>query len=323
MSFNPSVYQDVLKVIDQHQHFLVSSHINPDGDCLCSQLALALVLRYKGKKIHILNDDQVPGKFSFLPHGRLIETEMISSFPYEVVFVLDASNPERTGSVYPKVYSPDIVVINIDHHGDNSFFGNYNIVNEKASSTGEILYDFFRQTHLPVDAAVAEYIYISILTDTGCFQNRTLSSDLFRTCSELLAFGVDHLKIYQNIYHQQLPEKLLFEAAVMANLQLYNNNRVCVLELPQQMSNDQKFRYDFTDGLAEKTVTLKGVEVGVFLKHFGDEVRVNLRSGGRVDVSKIARAFAGGGHPGAAGCSFKTNLQEAKHQILEEINRNL
>ena len=150
-----------------HNTFLISSHMSLDGDSIGSQLAFYWYLTSHGKKVTICNHDPVPSKFTFLKNSDIVTTATADG-SFDILIILDCSNPGRLGWDINTIKTSGI--INIDHHRDNSRFGNFNIVQTNAAATGEIIYDFFNQMKFEFPDFVAESLYTAILSDTGGFR---------------------------------------------------------------------------------------------------------------------------------------------------------
>src|SRR5713101_10056470 len=164
-----TTFEEVGRVLSEHQQFAVLSHVRPDGDALGSQLALGLSLRKLGKNVRIWNEEGMLEKYSFLPSANLLTKPPADPEDVDVAIALDTAIQNRLGTALPAVRSAK-VWINIDHHPSNPGYGDLVYINPKTPATGQILFELIRSEKLPIDAAIAENLYVAISTDTGSFQ---------------------------------------------------------------------------------------------------------------------------------------------------------
>lgn len=306
-------------IIENNQSFLLSSHINPDGDSICSLLAFYWYLTSLGKEVVIYHFDPVPAKFNFLQN-----TDKIANIhpprTFDVFAILDASNPDRLGWNTSEKIAP--LIINIDHHRDNSYCGNLNIVDHTAAATSQIFYTFFKDCSIIYPWHVAEALYAGILTDTGGFQFTNTNSTVLRICADLSEKGADCFKIYRNIYTSFSSAGLLLRAKIWSTLRFYCNNHICSMEMPEALLEESGACNGDIEGMSDLALTAEGVEVGMFIKHTDSSTHFSLRSSGTVDVGKIAQTIpGGGGHTCAAGCTLELPVEQAKQKMLEIIKK--
>jgi phosphoesterase RecJ-like protein len=308
-------------IIERNHSFLISSHVNPDGDSICSQLAFYWYLTSLGKEVVIYSHDPVPRKFLFLRNtDKIVNSDPLRTF--DVFVILDASNSSRLGWNTKRDVAP--VTINIDHHKDNTLEGDLNIVDCEASATSEILYNFFNSHSVELPEHVAESLYTGILTDTGGFQFSNTNSDVLRICAHLTDNGADCSKIYRQVYTSFSPAGLLLRAKIWSTLTFYSNNRISSMEMPASLLEESGAGNGDIEGMSDQALTAAGVEVGMFIKHNNKSSHFSLRSTGGVDVGKIAQIIpGGGGHMCAAGCTIDLPLEQAKQKMLALIQKEL
>jgi phosphoesterase RecJ-like protein len=315
------IWSDLTSVIAANQSFLVSSHVGIDGDCVGSELALQWYLASAGKDVVVYNHDAVPAKLDFLSGARSIVTQRPAR-TFDVLVVLDCSNPDRMGWAGHDQLAR--LTVNIDHHRDNTHFGDINIVRENAAATAEIIHAFFAHAGVEYPAAVAEQLYAAVLTDTGGFRFANTTSSVFRMCADLAEHGADSAAIYQRAYDSRSVAALKLWSRVWSSLQLYFDDRLCIMEMPLRCIEEVGATYGDSEGMADHTIAAEGVEVGVFIKYKDAETHFSLRSRGRVDVGKIAQSIpGGGGHGCAAGCTMNLPVEEAKSRMLAILRKEL
>jgi len=314
-------WPELSAVIADNHSFLISSHMSIDGDCAGSELAMRWYLSSLSKKVTVYNHDELPPKFSFLQDSAML-THQKPGGPFDVLMVLDCSNPKRLGWEGVEHAAPFIV--NIDHHRDNVNFGNLNIVRPEAAATGQIIYDFFMQSNIDFPPSVAEALYAAILTDTGGFRFSNTSAAVLAICADLSNRGARGSKIYEQVYASFSPAGLQLQARIWSTLSFHHNNTICSMEMPYSLIDELGASYGDSEGMADCTIMASGVEVGMLIKYSPTQTHFSLRSTGRLDVGKIAKAIeGGGGHSSAAGCTMSRPFPEAKKAMLQILSQEL
>lgn len=324
MSFSKKlkmIWNDLVAAIVANNSFLISSHLSPDGDAIGSQLAFYWYLKSIGKKVTIFNQDPIPSKFRFLKYSD-------SSVPckpeqnFDVVIILDCSNPGRLGWDGAMEKAP--FVINIDHHRDNTRFGNINFVKTEAAAAGELIYQFFIQNKIEFPPDVAEALYVAIMTDTGGFRFSNTNSSVLRICADLADKGVDCSKVYDKVYTSFSVSALELQARIWSTMSFYHDNHVCCMNMPMALLEELNAQYSDSEGMADYTITAMGVDVGIMAKYTDKETHFSLRSRGRIDVGKVAQKVkGGGGHCCAAGCTIPEPYPQALVKMLKIIEKEL
>lgn len=318
-------WNDLSSLIKRHTTFLISSHQSLDGDCVGSELAFFWYLTSLGKKVVVYNHDPVPSKFDFLHHADIIRTGKLSADEaagFDVFVVLDCSNLRRLG--WDTAGYAGVPSINIDHHRDNTLFGTVNIVDTRASATGELLYRFFTEERIAFPPGVAEALYAAIMTDTGGFRFPNTTSRILHICADLAEKGADPSKVYEKVYASHSATALLLQSRVWSTLKFHLDGKVCCMEMPMALLAELGAPYSDSEGLADCTITAADVEVGILTKYTETETHFSLRSKGAVDVGRIAQKIpGGGGHSSAAGCTIKLSHAKALEQMLAIVKQEL
>lgn len=308
-------------VINENETFLIAGHKSLDGDCVGSMLALYLHLLNCDKKVSIYCLDHVPQTLSFLKCADKISDEKPSG-NFDVVFFVDCSNEVRIGYDVSE-FSPK-TIINIDHHRDNSNFGDLNFVDTTASAAGMIILDYFNKSNIKICEQIAISLYTAIMTDTGGFQFSNTTARVLRDCSQLAELGANPTTIYENVYLTHTQAGLMLRAKIWSTLQYHLNGKVCSLDMPLKLLDEVGAIYSDAEGMVDNTMTAVGVEVGIMTKHSDTETHFSLRSKGKVDVGNLAKTIAdGGGHSCAAGCTVKMPYGEAMEFMLGILRREL
>ena len=310
---------DLQRCVKNGDDFLITSHINIDGDSITSCLAFASLCTHLGKKFSILIDDEIPHKFDFLSGISQIQQCSISFdvFNPHVVVVLDSSNRERIGKVSDMI-PPGIDIINIDHHPSNIHFGTINLINPDESSTVEIIYSLLDLWNVPISPEIATYIYTGIMCDTGRFIFSNTTHRSLAICSEMINKGASPEFIAKNLYYRTSQETIRALAAALSTIEFHFNGRVACIYLSNGiLSNKEKLD---TEGFVDYLMAIEGTEVEFFMmEKLPNVFKVSFRSKLDVDVNAVAHKFGGGGHTSASGCTIEGDVEEIKKKILDEL----
>jgi bifunctional oligoribonuclease and PAP phosphatase NrnA len=313
----------LLKALRAYDTFLITSHRNLEGDAVGSELALRSLLRRLGKTVTVVNEDPVPPECAFLPFASSAKVlRELSRPPRAECFIsVDCADAGRYGKV-SALAAQARCTINIDHHAGNPEFGDINWVDPHASCAAEMVYELFEALGVPVDRPAAEAIYVGIMTDTGSFRYRNTSARTHHIVAELLAHGIDMYETYRRIY-----ERLSFEDVVSLGGMLTRIRRSCEgkcvwLALPPDKGRGS----DMSDQVMALMRSIEKAKVVMLLRPRAGTppaVRVNFRSQGDVDVSAVARAFGGGGHKAASGCTVPGRMPEVIRRVMARVEEGL
>lgn len=309
----------VKQAIKKFRKFLITSHINPEGDAIGSQVAMAYLLKKLGKVSAILNDSPVPNLLRFMKGTENILKEMPHNFNYQAVIILDCPDLMRIGKVN-EYLKKDSVIINIDHHISNINFGRFNWVDPEISSTGEMVYELFKAFKVKIDLDEATSLYASIMTDTGSFRYSNTSSKTHRIAAELIDIGVEPYEMHARIYETSSVQDTNLLGEALQTMKLTDDGKIAWLWVTKEMLKKTKASLEGTEGIINFARSIDGVEIAVLFRETGteDRVKVSFRSKGKVDVNKLAAAFGGGGHPTASGCTVFGKIEDVEKKVLEK-----
>ncbi len=309
------------KIIEQfkkHHKFLITAHNNPDGDSIGSQLSLRRMLVSLGKEVDIIGKDKIPDSYKFLSDVEYIrDIQGLSYEDYDCLVVVDSSNIERT--CIGSHQFPKSKIINIDHHKDNTNFGEFNFVNANASSASEIVYKIFSQMDIPIDTVIAELIYTGIFTDTGGLRFSNSNPDSFDICGKMVSAGAKPDYINNALYNNNSLAKFKMRGKIHFDAKNMLNGKVCFLELDASMIEELGAKEEDVEGISDEALSVAGTEIGVFARYYPNKVKFNLRSKGKVNVGVIAKKLGGGGHPQASACSVEYSKEVAIKKLMSEI----
>ena len=314
----------VVEAIRSHDRFLVTTHENPDGDALGSVLAMKLALEQLGKDafLYLSGSIPLPSEYDFMNLGELSRTPPDDAAE-RVLLALDCANARRLGPDEAVVENAPLVV-DIDHHHDNSRFGQVNLIVPDASSTGEILYDLFRELGVEITPEIAEALYIAVVTDTGRFQYTNTSPKALRMAAELVEAGANVHQVFQDVYENVAFAKLKLLARALESARVYEGGRVIVADLERGDFAAAGAEEPFAEGIIDFLRSVEGAEIVALIREpptqNGPTRRVSLRTRGEgIDVSAIARKSGGGGHRQAAGFSSEASTDEIVDFIRREF----
>jgi len=313
-------FEQIGQALREGGRFAVLSHVRPDGDALGSQLALGLSLKRLGKDVRIWNEEGMLEKYSFLPSANLLSKPPADPEDVDVAIALDTAIQNRLGTALPAVRSAK-VWINIDHHPSNPGYGDLVYINPKAPATGQILFELIRSEKLPIDAAIAENLYVAISTDTGSFQYPNTTARTFEMAAELVRAGVDVGRVSQLTYENYPRRRAELLRDLLGTMRFEVNNRVASFSLSLATAKKLGVLPEDNEGLIDHLRAIHGVIVAVFFEELADgKVRVSMRSKSeKVNVCAICEKFGGGGHVLAAGARLPGTLAEVEKKILEEV----
>jgi phosphoesterase RecJ-like protein len=313
----------VVEALRSHDRFLVTTHENPDGDALGSLLAATIALRQLGKdaQMYLPGPAPLPAEYAFMPLDEL-QRELPPGAAERVLFAVDCANESRLGSD-PKILTQAPFTIDVDHHHDNTRFGDVNLIVPDASSTAEVLRDVFEQLDVEVTPEIAEALYIALVTDTGRFQYTNTTPKALRLAAELVEAGADVHRVFQGVYENVQFAKLKLLARALERAQVYEGGALVVSYLLRSDFIEVGAAEPYSEGIIDYLRAVEGAIVSVLIREpprsDGPTRRVSLRSSSdEVDVSAIARKSGGGGHRQAAGFSSEASIEEITEFIRQE-----
>jgi phosphoesterase RecJ-like protein len=314
----------VADAIRSHDRFLVTTHENPDGDALGSILAMKLALEQLGKDgfLYLSGIIPLPREYAFMSLDGVSRT-VPEDAAERVVLALDCANERRIGPD-PALLEAAPLVIDVDHHHDNSRFGDVNLVVADASSTGEILYDLFRELGIELTPEIAEALYIAVVTDTGRFQYTNTTPKALRMAAELVEAGANVHQVFQDVYENVAFAKIKLLARALDRARVYEGGRLIVADLARDDFAAAGAEEPFAEGIIDYLRAVEGAEIVALIREpptqNGPTRRVSLRTRAEgIDVSAIARKSGGGGHRQAAGFSSEASTDEIVDFIRREF----
>jgi phosphoesterase RecJ-like protein len=322
--------EQVLEELRVADKLIVVTHENPDGDALGSLSAMQGILAELGKDSMPFVDERdlpLPSEYQFLELPGLITAPPDDVDDRTVVF-LDCGNLERNPA--EALRHDGMHIVNLDHHHDNTHFGTVNLVDPEASCTAEIVWGLMRDLGVEPTVAIAEALYVGLITDTGRFMYENTSARSHVMAADLIDAGVGPHDIYRRVYEGVPLGKLALLARGLAKVERYDEGLLTVTELSASDFAESDAEESYSEGVIDHLRAVEGTAVAALVRDRGSDLdhgrerKVSLRaSDDRVDVSRIARAQGGGGHRQAAGFTTSMGWEELVGFLRDEVDRQL
>jgi bifunctional oligoribonuclease and PAP phosphatase NrnA len=315
-----SKFDEISRVLREHNRFAILSHVRPDGDALGCQIALALSLQRLGKEVRVWNEDGMLEKYSFLPRAELLTKPPAAPEDVDVAIALDTAIQNRLGTAFGAVRSAKMW-INIDHHLSNPGYGDLVYVDPTAPATGQIIFDLIKSQGFPFNREIAENLFAAISTDTGSFQYPKTSARTFEIAAQLICTGINVGRLNQQLYENYPRRRIELLRELLHTMRFESDGRVASFGLSLKTAAALQALPEDNEGLIDHLRAIRGVIVAVFFEELSDgKVRVSMRSKTEaIDVCVICQKFGGGGHTLAAGARVRGTLAEVEQKVLEEI----
>ena len=319
----PQIVRRIIESIRDARTFCVVGHIRPDGDCIGSQLGLALALKNEGKRVCCWNEDVVPQKLRFLDTEKLFEKPH-GGEKFDCVIATDCASFERLGKAGQHIQDRKLF-INIDHHESNTRYADINWVAGREPSCGELIYRLIRAANWAVTKPIADALFTAVSTDTGSFQYPSTRPGTYYVAGELVKRGANLAKICDEVYQSYSLQRVRLLRHVYNSFRLTHNDQIAYFWLKQKdFARSGAERAD-SEGLIDHIRDIEPVVVACALEELEPQLtRISLRSkNGKVNVNEIAAEFGGGGHPAAAGARIPGNPISVQRRVVAAIKKAL
>ena len=319
----PKIIDRIIEAVRESKTFCVVGHIRPDGDCVGSQLGLALALQNEGKKVVCWNEDPVPQKYKFLDGAGLFQQPKRGR-KFDCVIATDCASFERLGKA-GKCIAQRKIFINIDHHESNTRYADVNWVSAREPSCGELIYRLLKVARWPITRPIADCLFTAVSTDTGSFQYPTTRPGTFHAAAELVTRGANLSRICHEVYQSYPLSRARLLKHIYSKFRLTAEDRIAWFWLKKGDFARTGAESDDTEGLIDHIRAIEPVVVAcVFEELEPDLIRISLRSkNDRVNVNEIAAQFGGGGHPAAAGARIPGKPLSVQRRVIAAVKRAL
>jgi phosphoesterase RecJ-like protein len=326
----PINIEPIRQLIERHKNFILTTHVNPDGDGLGSELALAYFLRKKGKTVTIINNSKTPENYEWLDHKKEIiffsaENDRDKLLNADAIFILDTNQPERLRNMQPFVVQSQATKIVIDHHLDSHTFADHYLFDENATSTGEIIYRILNKLDpSSIDKDIAMALYTAIMTDTGSFRYPRVNQETHNIIAHLIECGADPIESYSNVYENWHLGRMQLLGKALDSMKMVYDGKLVYIVCSQKMFDETGTTEIETDNFTIYPMSVRGVQIGILFNELSDGVKISFRSKGSIPINELAKEFGGNGHHNAAGTRlFNVKLQDTIDTVIKKAGKYL
>lgn len=292
---------------------LLLTHVRPDGDTIGSAAALCRALRDIGKEAYLLPNPEITATYAPYAAPYWAPEGWEPSFVVSVDIAALSLLPENA-----KAYA-GCIDLAVDHHPSQEFFAAETCLEAESAACGEIIYEIIREL-TAVTPEIALPLYVAISTDTGCFVYSNTTARTHRIAAELFAAGIDPAPVNKALFRTKSKTRLAMEARMVAEMELYDNDRVVVMTIPLALREQMHATDADIEELSSLAALVEGTDCGVTLRELRPgTVKLSLRTGPRVNATLVCKKLGGGGHAAAAGATIEGTLEQAKRATLAAI----
>jgi len=310
------------RLLEGARRIVITTHVQPDGDGLGSEVALARWLVSEGKDVTILNPNPTPRRLTFFEEIAPVEAyqaaraaQVLTSV--DLLVVLDISVPNRLGPLEAAVREHRPPILIIDHHAGACAIEGLDVRDEQAAATAEILYRMFRAWEAEIDPPIATALYAAIAYDTGGFRYANPRAGTHEIAADLLRRGADMTLVHRHLFESMSPARVRLLAHVLSTFELSAGGGVAWAKLPRAILQGFGAEPDDVDGAVEALRAIQGVVVAIVAREVHEgATKISFRSRGDADVNAFARQFGGGGHRNASGAYFEEPLDRVVARVI-------
>ena len=323
-----STLNQVRSLIQQSHRCVLTTHVNPDGDGLGSELALARFLQKLGKEATIINHSATPDNYLWIDTNNEIirfvpERDREKILQADLLFILDTNQPDRLRSIEPFLHQSKAIKIVIDHHLEPHTFADHYLIDDEATSTGEIIYRVIISMNKElIDTSIAEALYTAIMTDTGSFRFPRTDSETHHIIAHLLEYDLSPMRMYANIYENWSLGRMRLLGEVLDSMQTMYDGKLAYVVCTRKMFRETGTTEVETDNFTTYPMSVRGVVIGILFNELQNGVKISFRSKGTIPINQLAKEFGGNGHLNAAGARlFDVKLEEIVPQVVEQAKK--
>jgi phosphoesterase RecJ-like protein len=312
---------DLEILLQKYEQIYIFTHVRPDGDAIGSSLAWGRALEQRGKSVKLFCPDDIPVKYSsFIPDINISRVFSPPGNTPTLAFILDCSDLDRLDYMKEDVLKLD-KLFNIDHHGTNVQFGDYNLLDPSAAATGEIIYKLIQDLQIELTEDMSLFLYIALASDTGSFKYENTSPQTMYIAGKLLERGINPSFVSMKIFDEISFSSFSLLRDCLQALKMDKAGKIAWMSADEEMLARYGVDSPELEGYINYAKNIIGVEVGVFFYHtLSGETRIGFRSK-NIDVSSVAFSLGGGGHPRASGCSIAGKPEEIEKMVIQKISQ--
>jgi phosphoesterase RecJ-like protein len=313
-------YQEIIDILANAETIAIYMHINPDGDCIGSSLAMYRYLSLLGKTVHCFSantENPVPKKLRFMPFSEEIN-KFTALQSYDVSLGLDVGDAGRLGDNLFKQFLRGKIKIVIDHHEESQNFANINLREINSASTTQILYKILEQWDKnSIDKDIASLLYTGIVTDSGSFSFSNTTKETHIVAGELLTYDIDNSEITRKVMSDVEFNVFQLRNRVMSKAEFFNDNQIGLIIFRKEDFEQTNTNEDHTEGAINILLNVSTVELAIAMSEVDDKkYKISFRSKHDVSASACAKCFGGGGHFHAAGCRAYGHYEDVYNKVL-------
>lgn len=305
-----------------HSNILLTTHVQPDGDGIGSEIALYRHLIQRGKKAWIINPSPTPEKFEIVDpqHSIQVFKPGDSLPPVDLVIIVDTNEVKMLGPLASEIEKLGVPIRYVDHHVKELQDTTEHLIDERSGSSGELVYQYLKSEKSPLDLEIALALYVAILTDTGNFRYQRTSSATHQCVSDLLKLGIKPESVFQSVFCKDSPEKLQLLGKTLQTLQISEDRKLAWVVISKEARLKCKATIEDTESFIGHLTVLKGIKiVALFREEDDGRTKLSLRGLGGQPVIEIAKKLGGGGHQFAAGAKVAKTISETVSWVLQEV----
>ncbi len=323
-------FEEVKAIINRTRNFLITTHVNPDGDGLGCEMALLYFLKKLDKSAIVMNVSETPDNYRFLDPGNQFlifndeNPEHIEKIlNADVILICDMNQSNRLRAMGKYVLQSRAIKVVIDHHLEAQDFADYYLIDVDVPASGEIVYKLIKSFDgIEIDEKIAIGLYTAIMTDTGSFRFSRTDSETHRIVAELLDAGTDPTEIYEKVYEQSSLGRIKLLGKCLSEIKTEYNGRVGYIVVTRKMLKDYGVKEWETDGFVETILKIGGVKIAIFFLELENGLKLSFRSKGDIPINELAKEFDGNGHKNAAGARlFNVSIDEVLKQVIQKAEK--
>ncbi|MFH1754903.1 MAG: bifunctional oligoribonuclease/PAP phosphatase NrnA [Candidatus Latescibacterota bacterium] len=317
------MWDQVKEFINKHNTFLLTTHINPEGDAIGSEVALKAFLESLGKRVFVVNSSETPRNCLFLdPNSEILiypggfRAEIMDEV--DCIIIVDVNSWDHVGGLHEVLQASAIPRICIDHHqGDNNGFVDVFVCDTSAASAGVLIYELIKHMHGEITRQITEALYVSLITDTGTFRFTNTDARTFTIAADLYDHGADPFQLHRYIFANRSWGAARLMGTVLNTVESAAGGKLVWIRATREMFENASAIYEDSDGILEHVRGIIGVELCLFFKETSTgRVKVSVRSNGKVNAYLIAKHHGGGGHKMASGIDVDGPMDLAVQKVI-------
>ncbi|NCB37389.1 MAG: bifunctional oligoribonuclease/PAP phosphatase NrnA [Erysipelotrichia bacterium] len=313
----------ICEKLNKARNLFCIAHPYSDGDALGAQLALYHYCRAAGKNCICLNFEPLAEQISWLNGAEACQNFLPENTQFDMAFLMETTEAKRMGDRVA-FFEKAETTVHLDHHIGVKGLGHINLLEEKASSTCEILYNILEKTGVELNKECREALYVGIMTDTGNFRYNNSTPRAHEIVARLINNDLLVDEIYKQVYENTGYKRVLIHGTVMARTRSFDDGKIVASWLTLDDFSQLGATEVDADGAIRNLSCIKGIEAALLFKEVeGGKVKISFRSTGKLDVMEISRKFNGGGHKLASGAQTDGNIEEVMQTVLSEVSSSL